>query len=200
MFRKPSWDSSFAIRESVCPSDWLIELQLPVYTPGFSEENRFNESLHLNSYCQITTFLQVLLWSNIVPMQSNTVWPLDCSRSFQNDYEPVFLLLRSVKVRILISLGDSMIAKEQKSPLSLHLLTRKYLFKALQLLVKINMSILIYPLRFFELCSGMYNTISGHNGRMKSKQNTGIFFCCIFYYWRGYSINKPSQWHGLTCN
>lgn len=79
-------------------------------------------------------------------MQSNIVWPLDCSRSFQNDYEPVFLLVRSVRVRMLISLGDPMIAKEQKEPLSLHLLTTKYLLKELQLLVKVNISILIHSL------------------------------------------------------
>lgn len=133
-------------------------------------------------------------------MQSNIVWPLDCSRSFQNDYEPVFLLLRSVSIRMLISLGDAMIAKEQREPLCLHLLTRKYLLKALQLLVKVNIFILIHSLKFFESCSGMYNTISGHNGRMKGKQSTRIFFCCIFYYWRGYSVNKSPQWYGLTCN
>jgi len=133
-------------------------------------------------------------------MQSNIVWPLDCSRSFQNDYEPVFLLERSVRVRMLISLGDAMIAKEQKEPLSLHLLTRKYLLKALHLLVKVNISILIHCLRFFELHSGMYSTISGHNGSVKGKQNTRISFCYIFYYRRGYSIDKSSQSCGLTCN
>lgn len=51
---------------------------------------------------------------------------------------------------MLISLGDALIAKEQKEPLSLHLLTRKYLLKALQLLVKVNISILIHSLRFLS--------------------------------------------------
>lgn len=123
---------------------------------------------------QITTSLQVLLWSNIVPMQSNIVWPLDCSRSFQNDYEPVFLLLRSVRVRMLISLGDVMIAKEQKESLSLHLLTRKCLLKALQLLVKANISIFIHSLGFFQSCSGMYNIIFGHNNRIKGKKKKKV--------------------------
>lgn len=133
-------------------------------------------------------------------MQSNIVWPLDCSRSFHNDYEPVFLFLRPVRVRMFISLGDSKIAKEQKEPLSLHLLTRKYLLKALQLLVIANISILIHSLRFFEQCSGISNTLSGHNGRMKGKQNIRTSFCWSFYYWRGHSIIKSSQWCGLTCN
>lgn len=57
-------------------------------------------------------------------VQANTAWPLHCSWSSQNDYEPLFPLLRSDRVRVLISLDDATIAKEQKEPPSLHLLTR----------------------------------------------------------------------------
>lgn len=132
-------------------------------------------------------------------MQSNIAWPLDCFRSFQNDCKPVFLFWRSVRVRIWISVDDAKIAKE-KEPLTLHLLTRKHCLKALRLPVKVNISILIHSLRFFELCSRMYDTISDRNGRMKGKQNTRISFSCTFYYSRGDSINRLSQWDGLTCN
>lgn len=79
------------------------------------------------------------------------------SRLLQNDYEPVFLLLRSLRVRMSISTDDAMIAKEQKEPWRLPLLTRKHCLKAVQLLVKVNISILIHFLLFFEMYSRMYN-------------------------------------------
>lgn len=129
------------------------------------------------------------------------------SRLLQNDYEPVFLLLRSLRVRMSISTDDAMIAKEQKEPWRLPLLTRKHCLKAVQLLVKVNISILIHFLLFFEMYSRMYNKMVimvimvERKVKKKKQQNIArMYFSNFFFYWRGYSINKFSQCYDLTCD